>query len=273
MTTPQYFERAQQAGNKFAPVIQQMSDTSQLDHIFAQVGQSGNPADFDKMMMQIASNVSPQNQGAALKILQNKKNEFLENQKYHNPKNIENYKKFGLSNEESEGLINLPKDQQNSAFQTLLKVKKDKAELAKANKEKLNYAFDRTIQLLEGGNTGKFTFGHLTPEGRQDRAELSNLSEIFVANLIPIINPRGTLSKPRFEYIKNLTPQENDTDATIKGKLKALKEIFSLKGNAPALKNMPKEENITETINIQEGQTASGPNGKVIFKGGQWQQA
>jgi hypothetical protein len=36
------------------------------------------------------------------------------------------------------------------------------------------------------------------------------------------------MSKERFNYIKSLTPRGFDTDATIKGKLGALKTIFSM---------------------------------------------
>lgn len=99
------------------------------------------------------------------------------------------------------------------------------------SKEAVQKAFDRTQEILDAGYTGYTPFG-LTPEGRKQRSELDTLSEVFISKLIPLLNPKGTISKERFNYIKSLAPNSWDTDATIKGKLEALKEIFELEGSS-----------------------------------------
>jgi len=101
--------------------------------------------------------------------------------------------------------------------------------LSPESRERINHAFNRTNELLKSGKTG-FTYKGLGEKGREDRAELNNLSEIWISELIPLLNPKGTISKDRFNYIKGLAPNSTDTDATIKGKLKALKYIFKESG-------------------------------------------
>ena len=101
--------------------------------------------------------------------------------------------------------------------------------LSPESRERINHAFNRTNELLKSGKTG-FTYKGLGEKGREDRAELNNLSEIWISELIPLLNPKGTISKDRFNYIKGLAPNSTDTDATIKGKLKALKDIFKEHG-------------------------------------------
>ena len=54
------------------------------------------------------------------------------------------------------------------------------------------------------------------------------MSEVFISHLIPLLNPKGTISKERFNYIKGLVPNSKDTDSAFKGKLKALERIFKV---------------------------------------------
>lgn len=104
-------------------------------------------------------------------------------------------------------------------------------------KKHVQKAYDRVNEILDSGYTG-YSLTGLTPEGRKLRSELDTLSEVYISNLIPLLNPKGTMSKERFNYIKNLAPNSFDTDAAIKGKQEALREIFDLKGSSP--KKTPK---------------------------------
>jgi len=100
-------------------------------------------------------------------------------------------------------------------------------------KEHVQEAYDRVKEILDTGYTG-YSLTGLTPEGRELRSELDTLSEIFLANLIPLLNPRGAISKDRFNYLKGLIPNSWDTDAAMKGKLEALKATFGLEGSSPS---------------------------------------
>jgi len=112
-----------------------------------------------------------------------------------------------------------------------LKLEQDTQKKVEAKKH-VQKAYDRTQEILDSGYTG-YSLTGLTPEGRKLRNELDTLSEVYISNLIPLLNPKGTMSKERFNYIKNLAPNSWDTDAAIKGKMSALKEIFDLKGSSP----------------------------------------
>lgn len=80
MANPTSFEIGRQIGTNFAPSIERQTDISSIDDIFAQVSeqsQDGKP-DFDGLMAQIMTRVSPQNQQAAMNMLQGKKKEAIE---------------------------------------------------------------------------------------------------------------------------------------------------------------------------------------------------
>jgi len=109
---------------------------------------------------------------------------------------------------------------------------KENAEKKSKSKERVQKTFDRAQEILDAGYTGYTPFG-LTPEGRKQRSEFDTLSEVFISEMIPLLNPRGAMSKERFNYIKSLVPNSWDTDAAIKGKLDALKDILELEGASP----------------------------------------
>lgn len=113
--------------------------------------------------------------------------------------------------------------------------KEDKQKKLKS-KEHVQKAYDRVKDILDTGYTG-YSLTGLSPEGRKQRSELDTLSEVFISNLIPLLNPKGTISKERFNYIKNLAPNSWDTDAALKGKMEALKDIFELKGSSAEKSN------------------------------------
>ncbi len=142
-----------------------------------------------------------------------------------------------------------------------LKLEQDTQKKSEAKKH-VQKAYDRVKEILDTGYTG-FSFTGLSPEGRQQRAEMDTLGEIFLANFIPLVNPKGTMSKQRFEYIQSKIPSSWDMDATIKGKLDALKEIFELedhsteKSSSPDSSGQPPQELVSaspeDTIFYDDG--------------------
>lgn len=108
----------------------------------------------------------------------------------------------------------------------------DKQQKQVEAKKHVQKAYDRVKEILDTGYTG-YSLTGWTPEGRKLRSELDTLSEVFISNLIPLLNPKGTMSKERFNYIKNLAPNSWDTDSALKGKLAALRDIFELEGSSP----------------------------------------
>ena len=114
------------------------------------------------------------------------------------------------------------------------------------SKKHVQKAFDRVEEILNSGYTG-YSLTGLSPEGRKQRSELDTLSEVFASNMIPLLNPKGTMPESRFKFIKTLLPSSWDTDATMKGKMAALKEIFELGGSSS-------EKSNEGTIEMQDNQ-------------------
>ena len=110
--------------------------------------------------------------------------------------------------------------------------------------EDLKSVFSRMKEIREGGRTG-YSLSGLTPKGRSERAEFNTLGEMFMAQLIPLVN-RGALSKPRFDYIKGLIPRSTDTDAAIDGKLSALSRIFDIETGQMKSEAQPEAEKSSE---------------------------
>jgi len=228
MTTP--FEAGRAIGNNISQGIRGARDTVAIQDILAEAQQMNNsPEAQQNAIQQILSKVSQSRQPNVMQLLQNQgqarqqqqSNQAFSNITGYSPEQIQ-----GLSPKEREIVLsNQLKAQAKPAFTV--------------NKPMLNTAFNRAEQILKGGYTGK-TIKSFGKTGRQERAELNNLSEIFISNLIPLINPRGTMSKERFNYIKNLTPQGHDTDETIRGKLDSLRTIFEMNPDQlSSLENMP----------------------------------
>jgi len=235
MTTPSAFEIAKQVGTNLAPMQERAADRSAIDEILQNSAASGDPRAIDNAIGQILSRVSPQSQAGALQILQGEKQRILKGRER------EAYKKYGLD----ESIADLPEHVQKE----IIKSKIGQTQKKNDEKENLEYAFNRIEELMETGHTG-VSYGRFTPQGREDRAELDTLSEMFIGALIPILNPRGVISKPRFDYIKSLAPRSTDYNSEIRGKLKALKKIFKLGSDGSLINASP--EQITEIINTPD---------------------
>lgn len=217
MSMPSPFEIGARVGKGTANAFSEYQDTNSIDHILKQASQSEDPNAVDDIMGQLIQRVAPERQQAAAQLLQNKKAQLQGLQKQQQQQ--QSYQSLGL-NPALAGIDasiakEFIKNQQNQTSKN-----KEKAQL-------LGDTFSRAEEILKGGNTGIFTGGKLTPQGRKDRAELDTLSEVFISQLIPLLNPKGTISKERFNYIKSLAPNSSDTDATIEGKLAALRKIFA----------------------------------------------
>lgn len=98
-------------------------------------------------------------------------------------------------------------------------------------KERITDVFQRQEELLKRGNIGLGSYPKLLTEaGREDRAEFDTLGAAIESQLLPLLN-KGVLSKPRFDYLLKNIPSSSDTQAKIRGKIKALKREFELLEN------------------------------------------
>ena len=209
---PSAFELGGAIGSNVAGGIRGAQENSALDQILQQAIQSNDPQVQQDVMRQILTRVSPEKQGAALQILQ-QKSQQMQQQRQRQALEREGYNP------------DLPEYINKETAKTKAKTNLQAIE----GKDQLQNAFQRTQEILDSGYTG-YSWKKLSPEGRKQRAELDTLGEVYISQLIPLLNPRGTVSQARFEYIKGLVPNSKDSDAVIKGKLTALKNIFETKG-------------------------------------------
>lgn len=183
-----------------------------LDDILKEASQSQNPEQEGDLIRRILTQVAPDRRQDAMQFLQR------QGQQRAAAQQSQAYEQAGLN-------PNLPE----SLNRELLRARGKEQGKTLESKEKIQDAFSRAEEILSSGATG-ISIGALTPQGRELRSELDTLGEVFISQLIPLLNPRGTISQSRFNYIKSLVPQSSDTDAKIKGKLAALKDIFKLEG-------------------------------------------
>jgi hypothetical protein len=214
---PSPFEIGRGVSENISGAFAQQRSNTALDDILAQASQSNDPRAFDVLSGELMKYVSPHQQAGAAQLLQNKKSELMANRKTQQQQQA--YQAQGLD----PSMANLDPSIQRE----LIKNQQQKTVDDSKKKQILQDAFTGSEELLKGGYTGKFTSGGLTPEGRRQRAEFDGLAEVFISQLIPLLNPRGNMSQARFDYIKSLVPSSDYTDATNEGKLKALRKIFA----------------------------------------------
>lgn len=121
--------------------------------------------------------------------------------------------------------------------------------------ELINEASDELAKGKLGVGVAKLN--KLTAKGRESRAYFDELAlgiEKRLANMVG----KGALSVPRFEYLKKNLPSSDNTDATNRGKLRALAKEFKVdiqKGAAQEKKLSSKSE----------GRVVISPSGKRVM--------
>jgi len=244
MSMPSPFEMGRAIGGNVSGAIRGAQEKSALDRILEQSMASEDPNEQNAMISQILRNISPERQGPALQIIQNKQAQIRSAQQG------QAFENQGLD----PSLARLDPGVQKE----FIKQRNEKQIKSEEGTQQVQSAFNRVEEILGSGATG-FSLRALMPRGRQERAELDTLGEVFISHLIPLLNPKGTISQGRFNYIKGLAPSSTDTDATIKGKMAALKGIFKLPGEE---KRIEKAEN-TVRMKDPSGVIRNIPKDKV----------
>lgn len=252
MSSPTPFEIGRGIGSNVGGAIRGARETSAIDEILQQANASGNEEDVQNAMNQILQRVSPERQQMAMQLLQNKQQQFARQRQ------VQGYQQAGLN-----------PDLPESINRELIKQRIAQAPTQEPSQELVKNAFDRVEQILGSGVTG-FSPTGLSPKGRESRAELDTLGEVFISHLIPLLNPKGTISKERFNYIKGLVPSSSDTDAKIKGKLNALRNIFAMPatemGQEPSgqFVRMKDPSGVIRDIPADQAQAAQAAGGVLI---------
>jgi len=225
-------------GANISNAIRGSHERSALDDALRFAQETENPDDIQQILNQFVPRLSPERQQQAAQAfgaIQNQRMAQAQKQKQRSF-----YESEGLNPDLAEQDVGIQKE--------FIKGHQAKNKKSTQDSKIVQDAFDRSEEILKSGYTGFSPVG-LTPEGREQRAELDTLGEVFISHLIPLLNPRGTISQSRFNYIKSLVPNSWDTDATIKGKLAALKDIFRLE--APQGGAEKKAEKTREMRNSQ----------------------
>lgn len=202
-----------QVASQVAGAFGEQRERNTLDDILKQSATSNDPNQQTDLIRQIISRLPPEKRQEGFQFIQQKQQQLAQR------KQDQAYQEQGLNPNLPEGIN-----------KEIIKGKNNKIPGGSNAKQHVQDAYNRVNEILESGYTGWSPTG-LTPEGREQRSELDTLSEVFISNLIPLLNPKGTISKDRFNYIKSLAPTSWDTDAVMKGKLKALSDIFGLEGS------------------------------------------
>jgi len=158
-------------------------------------------------------------------------------------------------------------------YSNLLKAqpKPEKEQIPAQTRDRVERAFNRYEELLKTGS-GLGFFGYnpmkLFAKGRQDVAEFKTLSGVIESALMPLVN-KGTLARERFKYILSLIPDPDETAATARGKMNALKLEFGKAQEDAAEKekrSSPKQDTSQDTGTFQKPTVAiaKANPGKII---------
>lgn len=195
MSMPSPFEIGRAVGGNISGAFSQQRDVSAIDEILQQANDSQDPGVIDDVMRQVISRVSPERQGVALQILQNKQKNILEN------------KKLMAKQQEKAVSSSLNPEAQKWAYKELEK---------KAPIQALNNSLQELRRLNKSGVTGPI--GGRTPSFLADK-EADALRKAIDANAIQILNvhksmfPRG-LTQGEFNTLgKKLVSSTNTQEA------------------------------------------------------------
>ena len=136
---------------------------------------------------------------------------------------------LGLEGEQLEAFSSLPPAEKKLFVSAQSKVDKPKSLITDEAREELTDTMKRQLDLIKTGSIGIAAPVNriFSSEAREDIAEFNGLSARIEAALLPLVS-KGTLAKDRFNYIISLLPKASDTDATNRGKLKALSREFGI---------------------------------------------
>lgn len=86
-------------------------------------------------------------------------------------------------------------------------------------------SIDQMKEILERGKTGKNFLNYLTPSGRADRQAMDTAA-LNLERLAVEMQGKGTLSKPRFEYMLQRLPSSDKSDDANKAALNEWERIL-----------------------------------------------
>ena len=206
MSMPSAFELGGAIGSNVAGGIRGAQENTALDQILQQAIQSNDPQVQQDVMRQILTRVSPEKQPAALQVLQNK------TQQMQQQRQRQAYAERGLN-----------PDLPESINKEIIKSSGQSQEAQKNMQGSIN-AINELEKLVTAKGIGLVGHINKSEEARFNRGNFQSLQ----AKLLPLFKsmfPRGMTEK-EFKFIQeNYIPQVNDTEATIKGKLKGLRQL------------------------------------------------
>lgn len=113
---------------------------------------------------------------------------------------------------------------------------------------------------LEQGDVGFWNYyNKLSSKGRENRAYFDELALGIEQRLVQKVG-KGSLNMQRFAYLKSLLPSSSDSDATNRGKLKALAKEFKGEISKPS---SSQEE--SPSTSKEEAKSAKRPSLEEIF--------
>jgi hypothetical protein len=152
-----------------------------------------------------------------------------------NASSIDQIKHFGkLSPEKQKALTPLlqqvlkTQGSQQISQQKIQAKEQEKALVEQKEHEDVSQTVNSLMDELEKGHVGKYNqINKLFEYGREDRAYFDELSLGIERRLAAMVG-KGALNKARFAYLMGKLPNSEETDATNRGRLKALAEEFKV---------------------------------------------
>jgi len=148
---------------------------------------------------------------------------------------IEQIKHFGkLSPQKQQALVPLLQQLMKSqganqvANQKIEAKQQEKALEEQKSHEDISQTVNSLMDELEKGHVGKYNqINKLFEYGREDRAYFDELS-LGIERVLAGLVGKGALNQQRFAYLMGKLPNSEETDATNRGRLKALAEEFKV---------------------------------------------
>ena len=130
---------------------------------------------------------------------------------------------------------------------------------AVSGKEEIGTTINDIVNELEKGHSGLLNYyNKFTAKGRQSRAYIDEKSLGIEKKLADMVG-KGALSKARFDYMVGKLPSSNASDATNRGRLKALSEEFKVEIKNPKFRSAFQEASApSATVKV------IAPSGNVV---------